>query len=84
MARRNGENWYVAALTDWTPRDMEVKLDFLPGDGEWEMTSFADGRNAHKEGTDYKLSTSRVKRGDTVKMHLAPGGGFAAIIKPVK
>lgn len=84
MARRSGENWYLAALTDWTPRDMEVKLDFLPGDGEWEMTSLADGRNAHREATDAKLSTSRVRQGDTVRMHLAPGGGYVAILKPVK
>ena len=83
MARRNGDNWYVGALTDWTPRDMEFKLDFLPA-GEYEMTVFADGRNAHIEGTDYKLSTVRVKSGDTVKFHMAPGGGYASVIKPVK
>lgn len=84
MARRNGENWYIGALTDWTPRDMEVKLDFLPGGAEYEMTIFADGKNAHIEGTDYKLSTLRVKAGDTIPFHMAPGGGYAAILKPVK
>lgn len=81
MARRHGDKWYIGALTDWTPRDMEFDLDFL-GDGEYEMLSFADGRNAHVEGTDYKLSKNTVKKGDKVSFHMAPGGGFAAILSP--
>ncbi|MDE6831591.1 MAG: glycoside hydrolase family 97 C-terminal domain-containing protein, partial [Muribaculaceae bacterium] len=78
-----GEDWYVAAMTDWTPRDMSVTLDFLP-EGEWTMTTLADGVNAHREATDYKISTTGVKAGDTVDFHMAPGGGWTAILKPVK
>lgn len=81
MARRNGDKWYIAALTDWTPRDMSVTLDFLP-EGKYEMTTFADGRNAHKEATDYKISATEVSSGDTINFHLAPGGGWTAIIEP--
>ncbi|MBD5214169.1 MAG: glycoside hydrolase family 97 protein [Bacteroidales bacterium] len=83
IARRAGEDWYVAAMTDWTPRDMSVTLDFLP-EGEWTMTTLADGVNAHREATDYKISTTGVKAGDTVDFHMAPGGGWTAILKPVK
>lgn len=83
MARRSGENWYVAGLTDWTPRDMSVVLDFLP-EGEWTMTTLADGRNAHREATDYKISKSRIISGDTVDFHMAPGGGWTAILEPVE
>lgn len=82
MARRNGDNWYVAALTDWNARDMEVKLDFLP-QGEYTMTTFADGKNAHKMAVDTKVTERVVKSGDTVKFHMAPGGGWSAIIKPI-
>ncbi len=82
MARRNGDKWYIAALTDWTPRDMQVVLDFLPA-GNWNMTTFADGVNAHKQATDYKLSTKEVRSGDTISMHLAPGGGWVAILEPI-
>lgn len=28
VARRKGEIWYLAAITDWTPRDLEISLDF--------------------------------------------------------
>ncbi len=83
MARRAGETWYVAGMTDWTPRDMSVVLDFLP-EGEWIMTALSDGVNAHREATDYKITTSTVRSGDTVDFHMAPGGGWAAIIQPVE
>ena len=29
VARRSGRDWYVGALTNWTPRDLEVPLSFL-------------------------------------------------------
>ncbi len=83
MARRNGDKWYIAAMGDWTPRDLSVKLDFLP-EGTWSMEAMADGRNAHRQATDHTLTTSTVKTGDTLDLHLAPGGGWVAILTPVK
>ncbi len=80
MARRNGDKWFVGALTDWNPRDMQLKLDFLP-EGEYTMTVFADGVNAHKQATDYKLYKQVVRAGEVVDFHMAPGGGYAAIIE---
>lgn len=29
IARKNGKNWYLAGLTDWNARSIEVKLNFL-------------------------------------------------------
>lgn len=83
MARRAGETWYIAALTDWTPRDMSVILDFLP-EGEWTMTTLADGVNAHREATDYKITTTNVSAGDTIDFQMAPGGGWTAILEPLQ
>lgn len=83
MARRNGDKWYIAAMTDWTPRDLTLKLDFLP-EGKWTMESIADGRNAHRQANDHKFETKTVSTGDTLNLHLAPGGGWVAILTPVK
>lgn len=83
MARRNGDKWYIAAMTDWTPRDLTLNLDFLP-EGKWTMESMADGRNAHREATDHKFETKTVSTGDKLDLHLAPGGGWVAILTPVK
>ncbi len=83
MARRNGDTWYLAGMTDWTPRTMDVTLDFLTAP-EYTMEVFRDGVNAHIQATDYKIETSTVRPGDTVSLSMAPGGGWTAILTPVK
>ena len=80
IARRKGDTWFVAAMTDWTAREISISLDFL-GEGSHEAVIFSDGANAHKEATDYKRTTATVSSGDTLNVRMAPGGGFAAIIK---
>jgi alpha-glucosidase len=77
LARRNGSDWYVGAMTDWTPRDLEVDFSFLP-DGNFTLESYRDGVNADRNATDYKKSTQQITRTTKLKIHLAPGGGFAA------
>ena len=79
LARRKGDIWYVAALTDWTPRDIQLSLSFLP-EGTYTADIFADGVNAEKEATDYKHSRQSVTRSTKLDIHLASGGGWAARI----
>lgn len=81
IARRNGENWYVGAMTNSDSRDLEVPLSFL-SDGEYEASIFADGADADKVGTSIAISKQSVKAGESLKLHLAPGGGAAVIIAP--
>ncbi len=77
VARRSGAEWYVGAMTDWTPRDLEVDLSFL-GAGEYRAEIYADGLNASKLASDYTKSKAIVRAGDRLKIKLAPGGGWAA------
>lgn len=79
VARRNGNTWYLAAMTDWTPRDLEVSLDFLPA-GSFMADVFEDGINADRNAIDYRRKKIEVNRNQTIKMHLAPGGGWIARI----
>jgi alpha-glucosidase len=81
VARKNGDRWYIGALTDWNPRDFELNLDFLGG-GTFQMSSWADGVNADRYASDYKKQTRTVTSKDTFRIHLAPGGGWAAMIVP--
>ena len=81
LARRSGSDWFVGALTDWTSRDLELDLSFLPV-GEYIMDIFQDGINADKYASDYKHLKTNVKSGDKIKIHMAPGGGYAAKISP--
>jgi alpha-glucosidase len=77
VARKSGEEWYVGAMTDWTPRELEVDFGFL-GPGEYKAVVFADGLNAAKCARDFTETRAVIKSGDRLKARLAPGGGWAA------
>lgn len=81
VARRNGKDWWVGAMSGWTGRDLDVDLSFL-GDGNFTMDAYQDGVNADRAASDYQKTTSRVTNNDKLKIHLAPGGGWAAHIQP--
>lgn len=81
LARRSGKEWFVGAITDWTSRDMDLDLSFLPA-GKYSMDIFQDGMNADRYAADYKHLKTDVKSGDKIKIHLAPGGGWSARITP--
>ncbi len=79
VARRNGNDWYVGAMTDWTARNLEIDLSFLP-EGNFTMEAYQDGVNADRNASDYKKTTMQVNRTTKVKLPLASGGGWAARI----
>jgi alpha-glucosidase len=79
IARRRGANWYVGAMTDWTPRELDVDFSFLPA-GSYQMEAYQDGPNANRNAVDYKRIKSVINQGDHLKIKLASGGGWAAHI----
>lgn len=79
-ARRKGDSYFVGAMTDWSPRDLTVDFSFLP-QGTFHITYFQDGVNANRNGSDYKKVETSITRKDTLTIHLAPGGGWAARIE---
>ncbi len=79
-ARRKGDDWYIGGITNWTPRDLTVDLSPLNIKNSAKMKLFTDGVNAHRNGNDYRSETTDVAPSNTLKVHLAPGGGFAAHI----
>jgi alpha-glucosidase len=83
IARRNGSDWYVGAMTNWTPRDVNLDFSFLP-EGNFQMTAYQDGENADRYAGDYKLVKMPVTRSTKLQIKLASGGGWAARIQPAK
>jgi alpha-glucosidase len=81
IARRKGSDWYVGAMSDWTARDVDIDLSFLPA-GNFTMEAYQDGVNADRMASDYKKVTMQVNKSTKLKVHLAPGGGWAARIHP--
>lgn len=89
-AKRKGNKWYIAAMNNWQARDLTVDLSRLvtPNNttGKLEKMNgkaniFADGINADREATDYKHTYRQVTSDDKLQIHLAPGGGWTAIVE---
>ena len=80
VARRKGTTWYVAAMTNWQPRDLDIRLDML-SEGSHQAEVFVDGVNADRDATDYQKRSCRVAKGETLKVRLLSGGGWSAIIR---
>ena len=81
VARRNGVQWWVGAMTDATPRDLTIDCSFL-GDGAYALTFYQDGINADRSGNDYKMIKRTVTKADKLAIKLAPGGGWAGVFSP--
>ncbi|MBP9873069.1 MAG: glycoside hydrolase family 97 C-terminal domain-containing protein, partial [Haliscomenobacter sp.] len=80
IARRKGQQWYLGAMTDWTAREITIQLSFLP-EGAFQLESWSDGPNAHKHGSDFSHQTKEVNRSSAITLKLAPGGGYAGVVR---
>lgn len=80
MAKRKGNTWYIAAMTNWTERDITLHLEKLNLNNAPAVV-FADGINAKRDAIDYRLTETKLSSDKPLKIHLAPGGGWAAIVK---
>ncbi len=75
-ARKKGNDWFVAAMGDWSERDLSVNFDFL-NEGDYVATICKDGLNADRYAADYLFEKDLpINKKDELKIHLAPGGGF--------
>jgi len=83
VARRRGDAWWIGAMTDWTPRTLELDLSFLP-EGRFVLDAFEDGVNADRVAGDYRRVKSEATRTSRPRIALAPGGGWAARLVPAR
>ena len=90
VAKRKGARWYIAAMNNWQARDLTVDLSLLIKMNETNnkleklngrANIFADGINADREATDYKHTQRQINTDDKLQIHLAPGGGWTAIVE---
>lgn len=79
VVRRKANKWFIGAMTDWTPRDLKLDFDFLP-DGNFQIDIWQDGVNADRHAADYVKFSQEVTNKSSLNIHLAPGGGWVAII----
>ena len=81
IARRNGENWYLAGMTDWTARNFEIDLSFLDKNANYNVQVYKDGVNTDRNAMDYKFEKMILNNKSKLNISMSRGGGFSAIFK---
>lgn len=75
----NGE-YYLGAMNDWTTRDFTVDCSFLKEE-KYEIEIYKDGVNADRYASDYQHEVLEINNTSSLKIHLAPGGGWVGKIR---
>ncbi|MGH7542082.1 MAG: glycoside hydrolase family 97 protein [Gemmatimonadota bacterium] len=81
---RDGEEWFVGAITDEEARVLDVPLSFLPQGRSYVAEIYADGPEAHWRDDPLSIVISRrpVDARSRLTVRVAPGGGQAIRIRP--
>ena len=84
---RRSADWYVGGVNDATERTVELDFDFLEEGTAYTAIVYKDGEGATYL-TDARhniaYATYTIRKGDTMPLWLAPGGGAAIRLTPQK
>ncbi len=79
--------WYVGGVNDENAREVVVKLDFLQPGKTYDAVLYCDGKDACGIPGDgyntqsYNITKKKVTAKSTLKLKMAPCGGFAVSIR---
>lgn len=76
IARSHGQDWYLGSITNWTPRELHVPLDFL-GTGHYVAEIYEDAPDAAVHPQQVTIRKQVVTKGEKLTLKLASGGGCA-------
>jgi glucan 1,4-alpha-glucosidase len=86
IARQEKESatWFVGGVTGEVERIETLTFDFLPKGKKYKATLYKDGPNAHWNDNplDYTIETMSIEHNSSIKIRMAPGGGFAISLFP--
>ncbi|NNL17045.1 MAG: glycoside hydrolase family 97 protein [Flavobacteriaceae bacterium] len=81
IARKEKEtgNWFVGGITDENARTQIIDFSFLEEDKTYIAKIYKDGPDAHWDDNplDYAIEEVELTNISTLKLNMAPGGGFA-------
>lgn len=80
------ESWFLGAITDENGRTATADLGFLDAGKKYTATIYTDADDASYQTNPaaYKITKQVVDSKTVLKLKLAPGGGCAVSITPVK
>ena len=77
---KGSDDWYLGSVGDEEARSFTVALDFLDAKRSYTAEIYRDGAGADYRTTarhSIAVETKTVRKGDTLQIALAPGGGEA-------
>ncbi|WP_158973662.1 glycoside hydrolase family 97 protein [Cellulophaga sp. L1A9] len=83
-ARRHGEAWFIGSVYNQKGGVLNIDLDFLKEGENYKVTFYEDTPETHCKTNPeaYQVRTGIVKKGDVIKVKMAPGGGHCMWIRP--
>ena len=84
------EVWYIGGITDGNAREVSVKFDFLQPGKTYDAIIYSDGKDAcglpgdNYNPYSYSIAQKKVTSKTTLKLKMAPCGGFAVSIRERK
>ncbi len=83
---RDGDDWYIGAVTDEEARTLEIPLSFLPAGRRYVAEVYADGPDAHWLHNPLPITIAQhdVDAASSLTLSLVPGGGQAIRIRPAR
>tara|TARA_R110002033_G_scaffold168235_2_gene207898 strand:- start:7804 stop:9744 length:1941 start_codon:yes stop_codon:yes gene_type:complete len=84
-ARRHGKEWFIGSVYNQQGGALDIDLDFLEADQEYDITFYEDTKETHCKTNPeaYQVRNGKVRKGDVIKAVMAPGGGHCMWIRPV-
>ena len=84
--QRNGNRWFLGAVTDEQARAPRVELGFLDPGQRYHVWMILDEAEAHWQSNPYayRIDKRVVERDDSLEVPMAPGGGAAMIMTPIE
>lgn len=82
IARRSGSDWFVGTISNNNGRSLKLPLDFLPKGKNYTAHIYSDDP-ALPTKTQVRVTTQKVKAGQSLDMKLLPRGGQAVWLTPV-
>ena len=74
-------SWYAAGISNREARDFTLDTAAFLGEGVWEAEVFRDAGDAPGDVRKYVHEALKVKSGEKMPFHMAPGGGFVVRFK---
>lgn len=76
--------WFVGTVINEDGGTLEIKSDFLDPSTRYDVTYYEDAEDTHYQENkeSYRIRKGKLRKGDIVRVEMAPGGGHSMWIRP--